>query len=748
VFPRWKEIANLRESWDKGWLSHEQFELWRENTTLFSAVAIHSPGGAVLTGAGRPRYIERGRGSASLLSVLGVSPAQGRWFTQEEEGIDQRSPHPVVVLSHEFWVNSLGGDQDAIGRFLMLSEVNHTVIGILPPGFRVRGLTTMGDEVDIGQRDIWTPAPKDGGYHWEALGRLAPGVSIEQATAEMQSILLADVDPASRYFHLLSRRQAENHGLTTPLTLLLCATGVLLIIACGNVATLLLGEIQNRRAEIAARMALGAGRGRIIRQLLTESFILSALGSGLGIALAWAGTPAIVSLGPSIPWMDQMGVDMRVMGVAIAMGTVSALAFGALPAYVALRDSGSIRHQMGVRGGSRGSRLSSVVVGAEVALTSVLLVSAVLLAGSLLRLLEVDPGFRPERLATISIRPPDPDGPEGPEAARSFTQDVVDELSKTAGVVEATFSRSVPFVAPPGSFIAQSEDAPGRAGSWSNTGGASALGWWVAPSFTAVMGMYLLAGRGLTDADIAEEARTALVSESLAGILWPGESPLGARFRYSESEDPLTVVGVVRDIKHKGLGYQVEPSFYLAEGSDLGPGLFVVRTSGDPAHLLEELKSAVWAVDPDILIGQAGTLDSYMSDAVSDDRYRALLAAAMACAAALLAAIGVFGVTARAVAQRRQEFGVRMALGAADGRLIGEVVRWSLLPGVVGAGVGLLAAFWASRLIAGFLFGIEPTDPASFAGVTAGVLLTCLLASYFPARRIAQVDPVEVLREE
>ncbi len=748
VIPRWKEIANLRESWDKGWLSHTQFEVWRENNTHFSSVAIHDAQGAVLTGEGRPRMLTAGRGSASLLSVLRMSTAQGRWFSIEEEGREIHSPDPVVVLSHDFWVTALGGAGDAIGRSMMLNEKNHTVIGILPPGFRVRAVAALGDEVDLGQRDIWTPAPKDQGLHWEGLGRLASGVSIEQAAAEMQAILLADVDPASRYFHLLPRRRAENHGLATPLTLLLCATGVLLFIACGNVATLLLGEVQNRRAEIAARVALGAGRGRIIRQLLTESLILSALGSGLGIAAAWAVTPAIVNLGPSIPMMDQMSVDLRVLGVAIAMGTASALAFGALPAYVALRNSGSIRHQMGGRGSTGGNRLSSAVVGTELALTSILLVSAVLLAGSLLRLVEVDPGFQPERLATISIRPPDSGGPEGLEEARAFTREVVDELSKTNGVVEATFSYSVPFVSPPGSFVAQSENSTGRAGSWSNTGGASALGWWVAPDFPAVMGIDLLAGRGLTEADMNEEAGTALVSESLASLLWPGESPLGARFRYSEDEDPLTVVGVLGDIKHTGLGYRVEPSFYLAAGSDLEADHFVVRTSVDPALLLEELKSAVWAVDPDILIGSASTMDSHMSDAVSDDRYRAFLAAAMACVAALLAAIGVFGVTARAVAQRRQEFGVRMALGATGDRLIAAVVRGSLLPAVVGAGFGLVAAYWVSRLIARFLFGIEPNDPASFAGVAAGILLTCLLASYLPARRIAQVDPVEVLREE
>jgi len=747
VIPSWKEIANLRESWEKGWVSYGQFELWREHNTKFSAVAIHDVRGAVLTGEGRPRQLSVGRGSASLLSVLGVSTAQGRWFSKEAEGVELRSPHPEVVLSHEYWKNSMGGEVDVIGRTMRLDDRPHTVIGILPPGFRVRELNTGRDGVDVGQRDIWMPSPKDQGYHWEAIGRLAPGASIEQATAEIQATLLADVEPDRAYFNLLPRRRAENQGLATPLGLLLCATGVLLLIACGNVANLLLGEVQNRRPEIAARVALGAGKGRIVRQLLTESLILSVLGSGLGIALAWAATPVIVRLGPSIPWMDQIGVDLRVVSVAIGVGTVSALAFGALPAWVALRDSASIRNQMGTRWGSGGNRLSSVVVGAEVALTCVLLVSAVLLTGSMMRLVRVDPGFQPERLATISIAPPPLDGPLGPEEARTFTRDVVDALTRIDGVAEATFSRAAPFVDPPGSFVPRSEGAVegegGGAGAW----GTSALGWWVAPDYPAVVGMDCLAGRTLTEAALAEESRAVLVSESMANLLWPGASPLGASFSFSDFEG-MTVVGVVGDVKHSGLRHSVEASFYLAGGADIRPSEYVVRTSVDPTLLVEEMKAAIWAVDPDVLIRQAGTFESHIVDANSDDRYRALFAAAMACAAALLAAIGVFGVTARAVIRRRQEFGVRMALGASGDRLINEVVRGSLLPGMVGALVGLLAAFWASRLLEAFLFGIEPDDPTSFGAVTVGILLTCSLASYLPARRIAQVDPAEVLREE
>lgn len=747
VVPWWKEIANLRDSWDKGWVSHAQFRVLRENSTHLSGVAIHDARGAVLTGEGRPRLVTMGRGSASLLSVLGLSPARGRWFAEAEEGSEPRSPDPVVVLSHEFWTDALGAEGDVVGRTLRLNGRAHTVIGVLPPRFRVRVLSTGRSGVDVGRRDLWTPAPKDGGYHWEALGRLAQGVSIDQAAAEVQALLLPQEHPDQAEFRLLSRRKAENQGLAGPLGLLLCATGVLLLIVCGNVANLLLGEVQNRRAEMAARVALGAGKGRIVRQLLTESLVLSGLGSALGIALAWAATPAIVLLGPSIPWMDQIGVDLRVMGAAVAVGALSALAFGALPAWLALRDSASIRSQMGARWGSGGSRLLSVVVGAEVALTCILLVSAALLAGSLLRMVRVDPGFRPDRLATLSIAPPDPGGPLGPEGTRAFTREVQDALGRIHGVVETTYSMAVPFLHNPGSWVPRPEGGESGDAADPLGDGASALGWWVAPNFPAVMGMELLAGRSLTEIDLDEGSRSALVSESLANLLWPGEDPLGASFAFSDFQG-MTVVGVVGDIKHTGLDQPGEPAFYLAGGSDIAPPEFVVRTSVDPALLLEEMKGAVWAVDPDILIRQSGTYQGIIARAGSDERYRAFLATAMACAAALLAAIGVFGVTAKAVIQRKREFGVRMALGASEQRLIGEVVRGSMVPGAVGALVGLMAAFWANRLLAGFLFGIEPGDPASFAVVTAGILLICVFASYYPARRIAELDPAEVLREE
>jgi predicted permease len=747
VVPWWKEIANLRDSWDKGWMSRAQFEVLRENTTRLSGVAIHDAQGAVLTDEGRPRQITRGQGSASLLSVLGVSPVRGRWFSDAEEGSELRSPDPVVVLSHEFWIDALGGEDDVVGRTLTLDGKAHTVIGILPPRFRVRELTTGHAGLDVGRRDLWTPAPRDGGFHWEVLGRLAPGVSMDQAAAEVQALLLAQKHPPQAQFRLLPRRRAENQGLATPLGLLLCATSVLLLIACGNVANLLLGEVQNRRAEMAARVALGAGRARIVRQLLTESLILSGVGSALGIALAWALTPAIVRLGPSIPWMDQISVDLRVMGVAVAVGALSALGFGALPAWLALRDSASIRGQMGLRSNSGGGRLSSVIIGAEVALTCVLLVSAALLAGSLLRMVRVDPGFEPDRLATLSIAPPDPEGPLGPEGTRAFTREVLDALDGLHGVVETTYSMAVPFIHNPGSWVPWPEGAATGGEVDPLTDGASALGWWVAPNFPAVMGMDLLAGRPLTEADLDEGSRSALVSESLANLLWPGENPLGASFAFSDVQR-MTVVGVVGDIKHTALDQPGEPAFYLAGGSDIAPSEFVVRTSVDPARLLEEMKAAVWAVDPDILIRQAGTYESVIARAGSENRYRTFFAIAMAIAAALLAAIGVFGTTARAVIQRKQEFGVRMALGASEQRLIGKVVLNSLLPGGVGALVGLLAAFWASRLLSGFLFGIDPDDPASFALVTAGILLICLFASYYPARRIAEMDPAEVLREE
>jgi predicted permease len=749
VVPWWKEIANLRDSWDKGWMSHAQFEVLRENTTRFSGVAIHDASGVVLTGEGRPRQLTVGRGSASLLSVLGISPALGRWFSDAEEGIEPHSADLVVVVSHDFWINALGGEDDVIGRTLTLSGEAHTVIGVLPPRFRVRELTTGRSGVDVGRRDLWIPASRDGGYHWEVLGRLAPGASIQQAAAEVRALLLPQRHPDQAEFRLLSRRKAENQGLAGPLGLLLCATGVLLLIACGNVANLLLGEVHNRRAEIATRVALGAGKRRIVRQLLTESLVLGGLGSALGIALARAATPAIVRLGPSLPWMDQIGVDLRVVGVAVGVGMLSALGFGALPAWLALRGSGSIRGQMGARWGAGGSLLSSIVVGAEVALTCILVSSAALLAGSLIRMAQVDPGFDPNGLAAVSIQPPDPQGPLGPEGTRAFTREVLDALGGLDGVVETTYSMAVPFDHGPGSWVPRPGGAVAAEGVGALAAGASALGWRVAPNFPAVMGMNLLAGRFLSEADLDEGSRSTLVSESLADLLWPGQDPLGASFAFSDVQG-MTVVGIVGDIKHTGLDRLAEPSFYMAEGTDIAPSDFIVRTSVDvdPALLLNEMKATVWEVDPDILIRRAGTVESYIDSSGLDDRYRAFFAIAIACAAAVLATIGVFGVTARAVIQRKREFGVRMALGASEHQLIGGVVRGSMTPGALGALLGLVAAFWAGRLLEGFLFGIEPDDPAFLVAVTAEILLICVFASYYPARQIAELDPAEVLREE
>jgi len=742
VFPGFKEIANLRDSWDRGWVSHDQFRTWREDQKAFSAVAIHDRGTQPLTGMGHAEVLQVGRGSASLMQVLGVAPSAGRWFTPEEEGTEPRSAHAVVVVSDEFWRGRMAGRDEVLGQSLTLDGRQHTIIGVLPPAFRLRVLSW--GRFDLGHRDVWVPAPKDGGYHWDAIGRLAPGVTRAQAKAEIEALLLSDVDPSERWFNVIWRSRAEDVGLEAPLTLLLAGTGLLLLIACGNVATLLLGEMQSRQHEIAARSALGAGRWRIARQLLTESLVLGALGSGVGTTIAVLGTPLMVRLGPSLPWMDKITVDLRVLGAGAALTIASAIVFGIPPAYFATRRGAAGQLRAQTRGAATSAgRMSRYVVGAEVALTTVLLITCALLGRSFVELLSVDPGFVPHNLAVIALRPTlAPDDDFGEYVA--FLEQAAERLRQAEGVDHVAVASGVPFWDTNSSYVVTAGAA------LDDEASTSALSWYVADNFRSIMEIPLLAGRDISRAEVALGARVTLVSESLASQLWPHQSPLGQTLRYTES-GLLTVVGVVGDIKHQALGYQTEAAFYLPffDGTEWsGTTNLVVRTRTAAADSLNDLKAAVWEVDPDALIAEARTLESLIADTAFSDRYRTLLTALFAASATVLATIGLFGVTARAVAHRRSEMGIRMALGARGSTLTRNVLFGSLRVALAGIASGLLLALWAGYLIRDFLFDIAPSDPLTYIAVPAGLALICVAAGYLPARRAASVDPMQTLRSE
>jgi predicted permease len=735
IMEGWKDVANLRESWDRAWLHPDQFAVLREDATTFSAVAVHNQSERTLRGEGRPEVLSVGRGSSELLAVLGVPPARGRWFTRDEEG-NVDGPSPVVVLSDQFRRSHFSDDQEILGALLQLGNQAHTVVGVLPPDFHLREFNWGG--MDAGHRDVWIPGGHTCCYQWEAIGRLAPGATIEQAEAELH-LLRPDADPAARRFSVIPRRRAESEGLTTPLALLLGATALLLLIACGNVATLLLGELADREHEIAARSALGAGRAKITRQLLTESVVLGALGSLAGVGLARMLTPVVVRLGPTLPRMDEISVDGRVLAAAIAIGTASVLFFGLLPALIATGDSLHSRLQGGGRGSSaRTSHLSAFVVAFELALTTALLVSGGLLARSFGQLMDTDPGIDAEGLVALTIRPRTPNTEAEVEQLLARSREIRAALESVPGVTAVTVSSDLPFISKPTSTTTFLTDG---------ARGSTALYWRVDPTYHATMGMRLLSGRLLTDADADAKASVAVVSESLARANWPNRSPLGEEFEYYQRE-PVAVVGVVADVKHETLAYRTEPVFYMPLVGEQPPMAFAVRTSRRQGAVMSELREAVLAIDPGALIETLSPYERLVAQSAAVERFRMMLTTGFAIAATILAGIGVMGITARAVAGHRRELGIRMALGARQGSLVWEVVRRHLRLAAGGVTVGLFLAIWSGRLITSFLFGVAPGDPLTFTSVTVGVLILALVATYVPARRIAALDPATVLRPE
>ncbi len=630
----------------------------------------------------------------------------------------------------------------------MLADNPYAVVGVLPPGFRLESVVVtdvMAGSIDPGLRDVWVPLGQPGmrfdseGNAFEALARLAPGVTLEQAQAETEAILAFDTN-IPRLARVARRKEAVTGGFTAPLILNLGAAALLLLIACANVATLLIGEAAGRRHEIATRSALGAGRWRVVRQLLTESVVLGLLGSFVGILVAMAATRVLVHLAPPIPRLVEVEVSVRVMAFAAGAGLGTALLFGLAPLAVLTR--GSVARPLATRGrGTTGRDRSfqGAVVSLQVALTVVMLVAGGLLARSLVRLLAVDPGFRTESLATFELVADRGRYPTGVEVSRFFAE-VVGSLESVPGVVSVTGSYGLPFPggAPLNGFRIEAQGEDGDVVGRRRT---------VLPGYHETLGIPLLAGRFLSETDDADAPGAIVISESMARRFWTDESPVGATVLLWGSR--RTVVGVVGDVRHTTLSTQGEPTFYVPFQQALRSNLnLVMRTAADPSELMPQLRQAVWSVDPDMPIGDQGTISASVTRSAADNRYRTLLVLAFGGLAALLAAVGIFGVTARAVAQRTRELGIRIAVGARQNELVGLVLRHSLIVGLAGTGVGLLGAVWTSRLLSRYLFSIEPWDPPTYAVVGAFVMLVCLAASYIPARRVASLAPMEVLRDE
>jgi predicted permease len=581
----------------------------------------------------------------------------------------------------------------------------------------------------------------------EAIGRLAPGVSLDLAQAETASLFAGDENPPSLGARLVARKDDETGSYRTPLFLLLGAAGVLLLAACSNVAMLSVGEAAGRRHEIATRASLGAGTPRIIRQALTESVLLGLLGSALGAMIALLGTSALVALGPPIPRLDDVNVSVRVLIFASMVGMLTGVLFGIAPAALFARHAGAV----GLKGSDSrtvtgGRRIQRYVVTLEIALTAVLLVAGGLLTRSLASLFAVDTGLQAANLATFHVPLPESRYPSGTDATEFF-RSVQHRLEAIPGVQRASGTAALPFgaafeVETPvlrlrivGREAAEDEPNPQA---WRST---------ALPHYHETLGVPVLAGRGLNEADDAGAPKVMVINEAMARRYWHDESPVGATVELGNDE--WTIVGIVGNVMHAGLSVEVEPMAFLPQSQHQTFELsFVARTSLEPSQLLPQLRQAVWSVDPNVPVTRMKTMEALVNESGSQDRYRTLLMMLFAATAVVLAAVGVFGVTAQGVARHTRELGIRLALGARESNLLGMVLRGSLLTALTGTTVGLLLALWVGRLLSQFLFAIEASDPLTFGLAAALLIAVCTMASLLPAKRAGRVDPVEVLRAE
>lgn len=742
------------------WLSYPNYHEAAE-LDVFEDLATYLGWQPTLTGEGPPEMIQGARVSHGFFSrVLRVSPELGRGFTPAD---DEPGAAPVVLLSHGLWSSLFGADPDVVGRTLVLDDEPHTVIGVMPQGFRP---PLLGGAYSAGspRQDIWRPLRQTATEHfgvrgsalYRTVGRLADGMSVPAARAELERLgtRLEQEYPdanAGQGYAIFSLRDEMVRSADTGLWVLLGAVGFVLLLVCVNLANLVLARGAARTGEMAIRSAMGAGRRRLIRQLTTETMVLAILGGALGIGVAYLGTDFLVSMAPAgTPRLDEVGVDGRVLAFAAAVTLLSGVVFGLFPA---LRLSATdLRSDLaeGGRGSQSGSRerFRNALVGSQIAVALMLLVGAGLLLRSFQELHRVDLGFAPEGVLSAYLAL-NPDRYPEAQDRTAFVNDLERRLAALPGAERVGIVSTLPLSGFNGDTNFEIEGRPPPPSGQSN------ISWIrrVTPGYFDAMGLSIVEGRAFTPADDPEDdARVIIVNENLARRHFPNESALGKRLNFNDSADPVwrEIVGVAKNVKNFGVRSGSQEATYFPYAQVPNTGFFLaVRTGLDePASLLPAVRRQVAELDPQVAVAQATTMDEMVARDLAQERFVALLVAIFAAVALTLAAVGLYGVISYSVTQRMQEMGVRVALGA-DGGEIGRLVMGRTL--VVTAGglaFGVAGAFGLTRLLDNLLYEVSPTDPATFAATGAVLLAAALLAGAVPAWRASRLDPVKVLKAE
>ena len=729
---------------------------WREQSTAFEAMAAFSDQRLGLTGGGEPEEISVQFANPELFRVLGVEPLLGRGITPE----DARPDAPkVAVLSHGLWRRRFGGDPQLIGKAITLNGAPFTVVGVLPEGFQwhIRTMSGTGKPAEI-----WTvlSMPTEGeaaskGRFLSVVAHLKPGVSFERAETEMKTIaarLEAD-EPAYNKgvtLELVPLREQFVGNVRPALLVLFGAVGFVLLIACANVANLLLARAAAREKEIALRTAIGAHRTRVVRQLLTESLLLAALGCLLGLVFAGWGLKALVAISPrDLVNLQGVGLDLPVLALTVIVSLATGILFGLAPSLEATRLNLNDALKEGSKGAGgqdiRSRRLRGALVVAEVALALVLLAGAGLLVKSFVRLQGIDTGFDTEGVLTTVVSLPLSKYREDAQVV-AFFREATERIRALPGVRSAGIVNYLPLYGGLGAntiFFIEGRPAP-------PPGEEPTTDVRVADSgYFSAMGIPLLRGRNFTDQETREARRVVLISESMARQHFPGENPLGKRIRVHMFEDPqpMEIAGVVGDVRYDNLLQEGVPAVYFPHPELTYPFMtLVLRTTGDPAEMTPAVRRVVREIDPDQPISDVRTMEQVMADTVGRARFNTLLLGLLAGLATLLAAVGIFGVMSYSVTLRTREIGLRMALGAGQGQVLGLILKQGLLLTSIGIGIGLAGALALTRLLSSLLYGVSATDPLTFTAIAALLTGISCIACYIPAQRAARVDPLVALR--
>jgi putative ABC transport system permease protein len=730
---------------------------WKTQSTAFESIGAFRYNRYTLTGRGEPERLRGGRVSADFFKMLGVKPLLGRDFLPDE---DQPNANPVVILSHALWQRSFGSDPKIVNQTITLDDASYTVVGVMPPDFNFPPKITVSGQT-FAPADLWGTLVVQGtqlsrGSHnlHQVVGRLKDGATLEQAQAQMQTIAaqLEQSYPNTNKdwgVTLVPIHEQVTGDVRPALLILLGTVAFVLLIACVNVANLLLARSTSRTREMAIRTALGASSNRLVRQLLTESMLLALVGGALGILLAYLAVNLLLWVGPpeSIPRTDEIGIDLRVLGFTLILSLLTGVLFGLAPALQSVKPDLVASLKEGTKGAAavfgRG-RMQGALVITEVALALVLLISAGLLIRSFWHLRETDAGFDKSPALTVQIALPNTRYPDPPKR-RAFYEQLVRQVAALPGVSSAGATSHLPLS---GDILFLRYTIQGQGADPSQNPDAGVRV--VSPDYFKAMGVRLLNGRSLNERDHDKSPPVALINEAMSRRFWPNESPLGKQLTLDDGENiQREIVGVVADVKHTSLDAKAGPEIYLSHLQDpIAAMTLVARGPANPEVLSGPIRGEISKLDSSLAAYNFRTTEQLLSNSLAKNRFNAMLLGLLAALALGLAVVGIYSVMSYIVSQRTREIGIRMAIGAQQSDVLKLVIKQGMLMILIGIVVGLAGALLLTRLMSTLLVGISATDPVSFGIAALALVLVGLLANWIPALRATRVDPLTALRYE